>query len=188
MNRYLSLQNHDLEPLDQRSTFLGLFFALVMAMQSPLRSAGSPEGPSASVSLIIALFLGLAILLSQTVFIVPAGNVAVVTTLGKVTGSPRNPGANIKAPLVQNTSLFDVRTQVRPEQFSTLTKDLQVIQATATVKYAMKPAEARRSSGKTPPCTMPNCICRCPQRAWVSSNALRPRSAHRWVSFMEVST
>ena len=115
-----------------------------MAMQSPLRSAGSPEGPSASLSLIIAIVLGLAILLSQTVFIVPAGNVAVVTTLGKVTGSPRNPGANIKAPLVQNTSLFDVRTQVRPEQFSTLTKDLQVIQATATVKYAMKPAEAGR--------------------------------------------
>jgi prohibitin 2 len=49
-----------------------------MAMQSPPRSAGSPEGPSASVSLIIALVLGLAILLSQTVFIVPAGNVAVV--------------------------------------------------------------------------------------------------------------
>jgi len=113
-------------------------------MQSPLRSAGSPDGPGATISLIVAVVLGLAILLSQTVFIVPAGNVAVVTTLGKVTGIPRSPGANIKAPLVQNTSLFDVRTQVRPEQFSTLTKDLQVIQATATVKYAMKPDQAGR--------------------------------------------
>ena len=113
-------------------------------MQSPLRSAGSPDGPGATLSLIAAVLVGIAILLSQTVFIVPAGNVAVVTTLGKVTGTPRSPGANIKAPLVQNTSLFDVRTQVRPEQFSTLTKDLQVIQATATVKYAMKPAEAGR--------------------------------------------
>ena len=113
-------------------------------MQSPLRSAGSPDGPGATLSLIAAILVGIAILLSQTVFIVPAGNVAVVTTLGKVTGTPRSPGANIKAPLVQNTSLFDVRTQVRPEQFSTLTKDLQVIQATATVKYAMKPAEAGR--------------------------------------------
>ena len=64
-------------------------------MQSPLRSAGSPDGPGATISLIVAVVLGLAILLSQTVFIVPAGNVAVVTTLGKVTGIPRSPGANI---------------------------------------------------------------------------------------------
>jgi len=46
--------------------------------------------------------------------------------------------------LIQSTSLFDVRTQVRPEQFSTLTKDLQVIEATATVKYAVKPTETPR--------------------------------------------
>ena len=112
-------------------------------MQSPLRSA-SPDGPGATFTWIVAAVVALALVLSQTIFIVPAGNVAVVTTLGKVTGTPRNPGANLKAPLVQNTSLFDVRTQVRPEQFSTLTKDLQVIQATATVKYAMKPTEAGR--------------------------------------------
>jgi len=95
-------------------------------MQSPLRSAGGSDGPGGILTLILAVVAALAILLSQTVFIVPAGNVAVVTTLGKVTGIPRSPGANIKAPLVQNTSFFDVRTQVRPEQFSTLTKDLQV--------------------------------------------------------------
>jgi prohibitin 2 len=112
-------------------------------MQSPLRSAAAP-GPGGGFSLIVAAVLGLLLLLSQAVFIVPAGNVAVVTTLGKVTGVPRAPGANFKAPLVQAISLFDVRTQVRPEQFSTLTKDLQVIQATATVKYAMKPSEAGR--------------------------------------------
>ncbi|EDY38493.1 band 7 family protein [Cyanobium sp. PCC 7001] len=113
-------------------------------MQSPLRSANAPEGPGAGLSLILAVGLALVILLSQTLFIVPAGSVAVVTTLGRVTGMPRTPGANFKAPLVQATSLFDVRTQVRPEQFSTLTKDLQVIQATATVKYAVKPGEAGR--------------------------------------------
>lgn len=113
-------------------------------MQSPLRSAASPEGPGAAFSLILAVVLGGLILLSQTLFIVPAGNVAVVTTLGRVSGAPRTPGANFKLPLVQAITQFDVRTQVRPEQFSTLTKDLQVIQATATVKYAMKPQEAGR--------------------------------------------
>ena len=69
-------------------------------MQSPLRSANA-DGPGAGFSLIVAAVLGLLILLSQAVFIVPAGNVAVVTTLGKVTGIPRGPGANFKAPLVQ---------------------------------------------------------------------------------------
>jgi regulator of protease activity HflC (stomatin/prohibitin superfamily) len=96
------------------------------------------------VQLLIAAVLALLIALAQILFIVPAGNVAVVTTLGRVTGSPRSPGANVKIPLLQNVSFFDVRTQVRPEQFSTLTKDLQVIEATATVKYAMKPQEAGR--------------------------------------------
>ena len=70
--------------------------------------------PGATFTWIVAAVVAVALLLSQTIFIVPACNVAVVTTLGKVTGTPRNPGANVKAPLVQNTSLFDVRTQVRP--------------------------------------------------------------------------
>ena len=112
-------------------------------VQTPLRSANG-NGPGSSLQLLFAGALALLIALTQTLFIVPAGNVAVVTTLGKVTGKPRSPGANVKAPLIQNISFFDVRTQVRPEQFSTLTKDLQVIQATATVKYAMKPQEAGR--------------------------------------------
>ena len=55
-------------------------------MQSPLRSA-SPDGPGATFTWIVAAIVAVALLLSQTIFIVPAGNVAVVTTLGKVTGT-----------------------------------------------------------------------------------------------------
>ena len=51
---------------------------------------------------------------------------------------------NLKLPFIQSTHNFSVRTQVIPEKFSTLTKDLQVIEATATVKYAVKPGEAPR--------------------------------------------
>ena len=80
----------------------------------------------------------------SSLFIVPAGKVAVVTTLGKVSGGSRLPGLNFKIPLVQAVSPFDVRTQVRPEEFATPTKDLQVIEATATVKYAVRPDEAGR--------------------------------------------
>ncbi|MXW40534.1 MAG: prohibitin family protein [Synechococcus sp. SB0668_bin_15] len=86
----------------------------------------------------------LLLLLSQAVFIVPAGTVAVITTLGRVTGSPRGAGPNLKVPLFQSTHRFSVKTQVRPERFASLTKDLQVIEATATVKYALKPQEVGR--------------------------------------------
>ncbi len=86
----------------------------------------------------------LLLVLSQTAFIVPAGTVAVITTLGRVTGSPRGAGPNFKVPLLQNTHRFSIKTQVRPERFASLTKDLQVIEATATVKYALKPEEVGR--------------------------------------------
>ena len=84
------------------------------------------------------------ILILSSVFVVPAGRVGVVTTLGKVSKKPRLPGLNIKLPFIQSSHLFSIRTQVVPEKFSTLTKDLQVIEATATVKYAVKPDEAPR--------------------------------------------
>ena len=84
------------------------------------------------------------ILILSSVFVVPAGRVGVVTTLGKVAKKPRLPGLNIKLPFIQSSHLFSIRTQVVPEKFSTLTKDLQVIEATATVKYAVKPDEAPR--------------------------------------------
>ena len=84
------------------------------------------------------------ILILSSVFVVPAGEVGVITTLGKVAKNPRTPGLNLKLPFIQSSHLFSIRTQVVPENFSTLTKDLQVIEATATIKYAVKPNEAPR--------------------------------------------
>ncbi|WP_413314936.1 MULTISPECIES: prohibitin family protein [unclassified Prochlorococcus] len=87
----------------------------------------------------IAAIVGL-----SSIFVVPAGEVGVVTTLGKVSKNPRLPGLNLKIPFVQSVHFFNIRTQVRPENFSSLTKDLQVIEATATIKYAVKQSEAPR--------------------------------------------
>ena len=112
-------------------------------MQSPMRSA-SPQGPETGLVAIVAIGLATLLLLAQALFIVPAGEVSVITTLGKVSGLPRQPGLNIKLPLVQQAWPFSIRTQVRPEEFATLTKDLQVIQATATIKYALRADEAGR--------------------------------------------
>ena len=103
----------------------------------------NPGGPEGGLVAIVAVVLAALLLLGQALFVVPAGEVAVITTLGKVSGAPRQPGLNAKLPLVQQVWPFSIRTQVA-ENFATLTKDLQVIQATATIKYALRPDEAGR--------------------------------------------
>ena len=104
----------------------------------------TPSGPGGTATLLIVLSFTGFLLLTQSLFVVPSGEVAVVTTLGKVSGNSRRPGLNIKLPFIQSVFPFDVKTQVQPEQFETLTKDLQVIKATATIKYSIKPSEAGR--------------------------------------------
>ena len=115
-------------------------------MQTPsqMRSV-TPGGPEGGLVAILGLVLAALLLLAQALFVVPAGEVAVVTTLGKVSGAPRQPGLNAKIPLVQQVWPFSIRTQVRPENFATLTKDLQVIEATATIKYALRADQAGRA-------------------------------------------
>ena len=112
-------------------------------MRSPINNISSVRGGIAPTAMIvvgsIAVILGF-----SAIFVVPAGEVGVVTTLGKVSKNPRLPGLNLKIPFVQSVHFFNIRTQVRPENFSSLTKDLQVIEATATIKYAVKQSEAPR--------------------------------------------
>ncbi|TGG94397.1 MAG: prohibitin family protein [Aphanocapsa feldmannii 277cV] len=117
-------------------------------MESQFRRVSGPPGrPPGEAGLTRGLLLGgglfaLLLLISQAIFIVPAGTVAVITTLGKVTDPPRTAGPNLKLPLLQQAYSFDIKTQVVPEKFASLTKDLQVIEATATLKYALKPDKA----------------------------------------------
>ena len=104
----------------------------------------TPTGPGGTATLLIVLSFTGFLLLTQSLFVVPSGQVAVVTTLGKVSGPSRRAGLNFKLPFIQSVFPFDIKTQVQPEKFETLTKDLQVIRATATVKYSVKPNEAGR--------------------------------------------
>jgi len=104
----------------------------------------TPTGPGGTATLLIVLSFTGFLLLTQSLFVVPSGQVAVITTLGKVSGPSRRAGLNFKLPFVQSVYPFDIKTQVQPEKFETLTKDLQVIRATATVKYSVKPNEAGR--------------------------------------------
>ncbi len=112
-------------------------------MTTPIRNV-TPGGSGGAATLALILSVTGILLLGNSLFIIEAGKVGVVTTLGKVSGGSRRPGLNAKIPFVQNVFTFDVRTQVQDERFSSLTKDLQVIDANATVKYALKPNEAGR--------------------------------------------
>ena len=107
--------------------------------QRPRQWSGAPRGSSPQRSAA-----------AGAVTIVPAGKVAVITTLGKVSGGSRLPGLN----LVPVQSVFPSTSAHRKsEEFATLTKDLQVIEATATVKYAVRPDEADGSTERSPATT-----------------------------------
>lgn len=112
-------------------------------MRSPINNISSVRAGVAPTVMIVGVSMA-AIVGFSSIFVVPAGEVGVVTTLGKVSKNPRLPGLNLKIPFVQSVHFFNIRTQVRPENFSSLTKDLQVIEATATIKYAVKQSEAPR--------------------------------------------
>ncbi|KGG28004.1 Band 7 protein [Prochlorococcus sp. MIT 0702] len=112
-------------------------------MRSPINNISSVRAGVAPTVMIVGGSIAAIVGLSS-IFVVPAGEVGVVTTLGKVSKNPRLPGLNLKIPFVQSVHFFNIRTQVRPENFSSLTKDLQVIEATATIKYAVKQSEAPR--------------------------------------------
>ena len=112
-------------------------------MRSPINNISSVRAGVAPTVMIVGGSIAAIVALSS-IFVVPAGEVGVVTTLGKVSKNPRLPGLNLKIPFAQSVHFFNIRTQVRPENFSSLTKDLQVIEATATIKYAVKQSEAPR--------------------------------------------
>jgi len=80
----------------------------------------TPGGPEGGLVAILGLVLAALLLLSQALFVVPAGEVAVVTTLGKVSGSSRQPGLNTKLPLVQQVwpSVFAPRFALKILQLS----------------------------------------------------------------------
>ena len=71
-------------------------------MTTPFRNV-TPNGPGSTTTLLLVLGFTGFLLLTQAFFVVPAGQVSVVTTLGKVSGGSRKPGLNFKVPFVQNT-------------------------------------------------------------------------------------
>ncbi len=82
--------------------------------------------------------------INKCYYIISPGNVGVLIQLGKVIRQSDLEGFYFKIPFIQNVRIFNIRTQVIPEEFESYTKDLQKITATATVKYRIKPPDAGR--------------------------------------------
>ena len=89
---------------------------------------------------VMILVIGFVLLLgvaSQTLFVVDATEVAVVTRLGQFQASHVSPGLKVKAPLVDTVRKFDNRLQrfdIPPANFITLDKKNLVIDAYARYK------------------------------------------------------
>ena len=64
-----------------------------------MQSNPQPEQITKTVVGVTTVFIG-GIALLSSVFVVPAGEVGVVTTLGKVSKTPREPGLNLKLPFI----------------------------------------------------------------------------------------
>ncbi len=103
----------------------------------------SSAGPSLIMTWIRWMLIGIGffVLLGLTFFIVPAGNVAVVTRFGAV-NRVAYPGIGVRIPIAEGYVLMDVRTQIDPVDASSASKDLQTVTAKIAVNYHLDGAYA----------------------------------------------
>lgn len=84
--------------------------------------------------LTIFVFLVVVLLISLSVFMVPAGSVGVVTRFGAVSRVAQ-PGLGMKIPLVDSVHLMSVRTQKDEVSASAMSENLQVVTSTVAINY-----------------------------------------------------
>lgn len=77
----------------------------------------------------------LAIILSFSIVIVPAGSTGVVITLGKVSDNVMQEGFHFKVPFVQNVAIISNKIQKQEVQANAVSKDLQTVESEIAVNY-----------------------------------------------------
>jgi regulator of protease activity HflC (stomatin/prohibitin superfamily) len=82
----------------------------------------------------IFVFLVVVLLISLSIFVVPAGSVGVVTRFGAVSHVAQ-PGLGMKIPLVDSVHLMSVRTQKDEVSASAMSENLQVVTSTVAINY-----------------------------------------------------
>lgn len=84
---------------------------------------------------VIAVVIAVAVLLSFSVVIIPAGSTGVVMTFGKVSDDVMQEGLHFKLPFVQNVAVISNKIQKQEVQANAVSKDLQTVQSDIAVNY-----------------------------------------------------
>lgn len=126
-------------------------FALIVALVVTLGLASLfaavalfAESVSAKVGgTVAAIVFALAAVLSFGITEVPAGQVGIITSFGKVQEQALQSGLHYVAPLVNNVTILDTRVQVfQYENIEGATRDLQAVKLTGTVNFRIDPTTA----------------------------------------------
>lgn len=83
----------------------------------------------------IAVVIVVAILLSFSIVIIPAGSTGVVMTFGKVSDNVMQEGLHFKIPFIQNVAVISNKIQKQEVQANAVSKDLQTVQSDIAVNY-----------------------------------------------------
>ncbi len=105
-----------------------------------LKASGKPAMPGAIYAIPIAgiVLAGAA----NTVVIVDAGHVGVVTQFGATTGAIFEQGLNSKIPFAQSVWIADVRTQKEQVDAAAASRDLQEVKSTIALNYHLDAKQA----------------------------------------------
>ncbi|HBO34641.1 MAG TPA: HflC protein [Anaerolineaceae bacterium] len=104
------------------------------------RFKGFKGGKKLFIGMIIAL--ALFILLTATLYEVPAGNIGVVTRFGAVNRVAYS-GINVKIPFVEKAVMLSVRTQKDEVQATAMSENLQVVTSLIAVNYHLDGSHAK---------------------------------------------
>lgn len=99
---------------------------------NPVNKVNSKVKKIIPVAVIVVI---LAIILSFSIVIVPAGSTGVVITLGKVSDNVMQEGFHFKVPFVQNVAIISNKIQKQEVQANAVSKDLQTVESAIAVNY-----------------------------------------------------
>lgn len=108
--------------------------------------SGIPKTPKLSkggrsVFMAIIIVLGMLIIISAAVTVIPAGNIGVVTRWGAA-NRVIYPGINLRVPVAEQVVQMSIRTQKDQVEATAMSKNLQVVTSSIAVNYHLDGSQA----------------------------------------------
>ncbi|MBP7213508.1 MAG: prohibitin family protein [Anaerolineaceae bacterium] len=108
----------------------------------PNKSAFKVPKNLKKIVLPIVIILALVIILSATLYEIPAGNIGVVLRFGAV-DRVVYPGINVKIPFVETVQTMNIRTQKDEIQATAMSENLQLVTSVIAVNYHLDGSKAK---------------------------------------------